>query len=64
MKKYVAWKEDKDGNYISEDRIFTAPSINYVFSTLASEEGVKYDNNRVLLRLPNGDIWFVKLLTK
>lgn len=63
-KKYLCWKEDLKGSYISEDRILIAPNIKYVFSILANEEGIKYNNERILLRLPNGDVWFAKILSK
>ena len=60
--KYLAWKTNSKGDQISKDRILTGPSIKYIFSLLATEEGIDYNNERILLRLPNGDKWFVKIL--
>lgn len=60
--KYLAWKVNSKGDQISKDRILSGPSIKYIFSLLATEEGIDYNDQRILLRLPNGNTWHAHLI--
>jgi len=64
LKRYCAWKTDKDGNPIEgEEKYYTGVSKRRVLNHIAYENNIPYHHNPILVRLNDGTMWFVSQLT-
>jgi len=58
--RYNAWKTNDNFEPIEgTDRILTGPSKRWIVKHLASEEGVEYKNDIMMVKCKDDTLWFV-----